>query len=102
MKPYPAITASLPEVHSSVATARPTVLRQVWFPGVHTNVGGGYPDQEIADITLVWMIEQCLPFLTFDEEFLESLHPLPDSDTTTATAARGNRCGHRERRRARG
>lgn len=29
-------------------------LRQVWFPGAHSNVGGGYPDQEIANITLAW------------------------------------------------
>lgn len=24
-----------------------TDLRQVWFPGVHTNIGGGYADQEV-------------------------------------------------------
>jgi uncharacterized protein (DUF2235 family) len=29
-------------------------LRQVWFPGAHSNIGGGYPDQEIANITLAW------------------------------------------------
>jgi len=29
-------------------------LRQVWFPGAHSNVGGGYSDQEIANITLAW------------------------------------------------
>ncbi len=27
-------------------------LRQCWFPGAHSNVGGGYDDQEIANITL--------------------------------------------------
>jgi uncharacterized protein (DUF2235 family) len=31
-----------------------TDLRQVWFPGSHSNVGGGYDDQEIANITLAW------------------------------------------------
>ena len=31
-----------------------TDLRQVWFPGAHSNVGGGYPDQEIANISLAW------------------------------------------------
>ncbi|KAF8473598.1 hypothetical protein BDZ91DRAFT_759963 [Kalaharituber pfeilii] len=36
---------------------RPTNLRQCWFPGVHTNIGGGYDDQEIADITLAWAVE---------------------------------------------
>jgi uncharacterized protein (DUF2235 family) len=29
-------------------------LRQVWFPGAHSNVGGGYNDQEIANISLAW------------------------------------------------
>lgn len=31
-----------------------TDLRQVWFPGSHSSVGGGYNDQEIANITLAW------------------------------------------------
>lgn len=47
-----------------------TNLKQVWFPGVHSNVGGGYPDQEIANITLAWMISQLEPFLDFDYDFL--------------------------------
>jgi uncharacterized protein (DUF2235 family) len=29
-------------------------LRQVWIPGAHSNVGGGYDDQEIANIALAW------------------------------------------------
>ena len=29
-----------------------TNLKQVWFPGTHGNVGGGWYDQQIADITL--------------------------------------------------
>ncbi|PQE16051.1 hypothetical protein CJF32_00004935 [Rutstroemia sp. NJR-2017a WRK4] len=33
-----------------------TDLRQVWFPGSHSNVGGGYEDQEIADVTLAWSV----------------------------------------------
>lgn len=32
-------------------------LRQCWFPGAHANCGGGYPDQEIANITLAWSVE---------------------------------------------
>jgi hypothetical protein len=28
------------------------VLKQTWFPGVHSNVGAGYSDTEIADLTL--------------------------------------------------
>ncbi|GIK05526.1 hypothetical protein Aspvir_009639 [Aspergillus viridinutans] len=35
-----------------------TQLRQVWFPGNHGNVGGGWPDQQIATISLAWMADQ--------------------------------------------
>ena len=34
-------------------------LSQVWFPGVHANVGGGYPDDGLAFVALDWMIGQC-------------------------------------------
>lgn len=30
-------------------------LDQVWFAGVHSDVGGSYCDPELADITLLWM-----------------------------------------------
>ena len=36
----------------------PTNLKQVWFPGSHSNVGGSYSDAGIADITLAWMMDQ--------------------------------------------
>lgn len=39
-----------------------TRLRQVWFPGVHSNIGGGYSDQELANLTLAWMMSQVRPF----------------------------------------
>ncbi|OHW97343.1 peptidoglycan binding domain-containing protein [Colletotrichum incanum] len=35
-----------------------THLRQVWFPGSHSNVGGGFDDQQIATIALAWMADQ--------------------------------------------
>ncbi|KAF2760967.1 hypothetical protein EJ05DRAFT_248065 [Pseudovirgaria hyperparasitica] len=40
-----------------------TKLRQVWFPGVHSNIGGGEDDQQLANITLAWMMSQLEPFL---------------------------------------
>lgn len=33
-------------------------VSQVWFSGVHTNVGGGYPDDSLAYIPFVWMITE--------------------------------------------
>jgi len=34
-------------------------LEQVWFAGVHSNVGGGYPKQGLALESLCWMIDRC-------------------------------------------
>lgn len=31
-------------------------VEQVWFPGVHSNVGGGYPKQGISHVALHWMM----------------------------------------------
>jgi uncharacterized protein (DUF2235 family) len=33
-------------------------ISQVWFAGVHSNVGGGYPDDALAYIPFVWMITE--------------------------------------------
>ena len=37
--------------------AKPNI-DQVWFSGVHSNVGGGYPKQGMSLVTLDWMIEK--------------------------------------------
>lgn len=34
----------------------PPRLRQVWFAGSHSNVGGGYPDDRVSHLPLCWMI----------------------------------------------
>lgn len=38
----------------------PEWLRQVWFAGNHSNIGGSYPEDEsrLSDISLQWMVEQ--------------------------------------------
>ena len=33
-------------------------IKQIWFAGVHSNVGGGYPKDQMAYITLEWMIRE--------------------------------------------
>nr|OQO18155.1 hypothetical protein B0A51_16960 [Rachicladosporium sp. CCFEE 5018] len=35
-----------------------TNLKQCWFAGAHSNIGGSYADQGNADITLMWMMDQ--------------------------------------------
>lgn len=39
-------------------TIAPDRLLQVWFAGVHANVGGGYPDDALSHVPLCWMIEE--------------------------------------------
>lgn len=36
----------------------PGRLLQVWFAGMHSNVGGGYPDDGLAHISLHWMLDE--------------------------------------------
>lgn len=54
-----------------------TQVQQVWFAGVHSNVGGGYPDSGLSDIALEWMIKRaCECGLTVDENyFLTKIQP---------------------------
>src|SRR5262245_15011316 len=33
-------------------------ITQVWFAGVHSNLGGGYPDDSLAHVSLVWIMDQ--------------------------------------------
>lgn len=42
-------------------TGRPSRdLREVWFAGVHSDVGGGYKAHCLADITLKWMVDEAI------------------------------------------
>lgn len=51
-------------------------LSQVWFAGVHSNVGGGYPDDSLAYIPLVWIIKEAQ---ACGLEFKRSPHADPDA-----------------------
>ncbi|WP_159759750.1 T6SS phospholipase effector Tle1-like catalytic domain-containing protein [Sphingomonas sp. 8AM] len=33
-------------------------LRQFWFTGMHADVGGGYPDESLSYVSLLWMLEE--------------------------------------------
>ncbi|KAJ5682302.1 hypothetical protein N7462_005467 [Penicillium macrosclerotiorum] len=48
-------------------------LQQCWFPGVHTNIGGGAPEREIEDITFAWMVDNLSGMLTFESVIIEEL-----------------------------
>lgn len=44
-----------PTIWEKNLTKPDQTLKQVWFLGSHTDVGGGYDEQSLADITLIWM-----------------------------------------------
>jgi uncharacterized protein (DUF2235 family) len=49
---------------------------QVWFAGVHADIGGGYPEKEsgLSKFALIWMIEEAVKFgLTIDRRTLNQL-----------------------------
>ncbi len=51
-------------------------LQQVWFAGVHCDVGGGYPETALSDVTLLWMVRQARRYgLEFDDEALSENGP---------------------------
>jgi uncharacterized protein (DUF2235 family) len=33
-------------------------ISQVWFAGMHSNVGGGYPDDSLAHVSLTWILSE--------------------------------------------
>ena len=48
-------SAFRPTLWSQQADAGDQTLEQVWFTGVHSDVGGGYLDGRLADLALRWM-----------------------------------------------
>ena len=47
------------------------VIEQSWFPGAHSNVGGGYPDTGLSDIAFVWMARKAQACgLALDAEYV--------------------------------
>jgi uncharacterized protein (DUF2235 family) len=66
------------------------VVEQVWFPGVHSNVGGGYADQGLSDIALSWMMEMVRKHthLDLDDVYIsENVHPRADATLYNSRSA---------------
>jgi uncharacterized protein (DUF2235 family) len=61
-------------------------LKQVWFSGVHCDVGGGYQETGLSDIALLWMVDQARRHgLRFDADALSPdgprvMQPLQSTD----------------------
>ncbi|MEZ5905514.1 MAG: DUF2235 domain-containing protein [Geminicoccaceae bacterium] len=50
----------------------PQRVVQAWFPGVHSDVGGGYDEKAYADVTLDWMLDVARSLgLVLREDYVE-------------------------------
>jgi uncharacterized protein (DUF2235 family) len=58
----------------AINASDPQICEQVWFPGVHSNVGGGYADSGLSDSALLWMINKAAATeLEFDKNYIETI-----------------------------
>jgi uncharacterized protein (DUF2235 family) len=66
-----------PTLWERQATAPKTqTLAQVWFSGVHSDVGGGYPESDLADVPLRWMAARAAAAgLVLNAGWEEATHP---------------------------
>ena len=48
----------------------PKLLKQTWFPGVHSDIGGSYPDTDLANLTLCWMVSQLDGLIEFEHDYI--------------------------------
>lgn len=55
-------------------------VRQVWFSGCHSDVGGGYPEAGLSDITLQWIAQEIKDIDAAFPFDLSTLDPKPAPD----------------------
>ena len=51
-------------------------LKQVWFSGVHSDVGGGYPDESLSYVSLLWMMDELGPNVDFLQPWVQRAQDL--------------------------
>jgi uncharacterized protein (DUF2235 family) len=55
-------------------------LKQRWFAGSHSNIGGGYPIGGLANCSLDWFVLEAQKYgLAFDQEYLSYFKAKPES-----------------------
>jgi uncharacterized protein (DUF2235 family) len=61
------------------ADSAPQELQQVWFAGCHSNVGGGYDDSGLSDMSFLWMAAMAHAAVPDDNR--DTYKPLKFEDT---------------------
>jgi uncharacterized protein (DUF2235 family) len=76
-----------------------TTLHEVWFPGAHADVGGGYGDDALPNISLNWMIgllSNNYQFSSRPDRFIENPKGLAHWSYGDKPANAGSRCEDRK------
>lgn len=72
---FPRVKWGMRHAHALNAKKKPEWLKQVWFAGCHSDVGGSYLETEsrLSDIALDWMVnelKECIPKIRINESML--------------------------------
>ncbi|KAF9482421.1 hypothetical protein BDN70DRAFT_968333 [Pholiota conissans] len=59
-------------IQTDASKVKKQVLKQCWFAGCHTDIGGGYEHHDLSDISLTWMAGQIEGLLSLDFAYLTS------------------------------
>jgi uncharacterized protein (DUF2235 family) len=60
-------------------------VKQVWFAGVHSDVGGGYKNRGLSDCASSWMVAEAAKCgLQFESHFVDSINPKPSIEMHNA------------------
>lgn len=49
------------------------ILKQCWFAGCHSDIGGGYKEHDLSDIALFWMVANIESIISIDTKYMFSL-----------------------------
>lgn len=64
-------------------------MKQVWFPGVHSDVGGGYLETGLSDAALDWMIGEAKAQGLLIDAAMAAAHVRPRHDDVLHNSRRG-------------
>ena len=79
-KSFPRVKWAMHAEELKTASRNPPWLKQIWFAGCHSDIGGSYPEPEsrLSDIALQWMVDElreCIPDIKINNDLL---HTAPD------------------------
>jgi uncharacterized protein (DUF2235 family) len=71
-------TQYYPHLTSGQGVSEQSILEEVWFAGVHSDIGGAFSNERsLGDIALEWMLFKVKDELQLEDGFLDALHPDP-------------------------